>query len=232
MINNLEPYVPIVFLLTVLVTVIFLLQSIRKPNTEQNKNTKIIIGLTLFVWLSIQGILSCNGFYLNFKTFPPRFGLAILPPLITIILLLIESKRFIGRLSIETLTYLHTVRIPVELVLYWLFLNKQVPQLMTFEGRNFDIIAGITAPVIGYLCFTKEKMNRRIALIWNLVSTGLLLNIVINALLSVPSPFQKFAFDQPNIGLAYFPFIWLPAFIVPAVLFSHIVCIIKLRNEK
>jgi hypothetical protein len=232
MINNLEPYVPIVFLLTVLTTFVLLLQSIIGPNAEQNKNIKITIGLALFIWLSTQGVLSYKGFYLNFKAFPPRFGLAILPPLITIILLLIKSKRFIGRLSIETLTYLHTVRIPVELVLYWLFLNKQVPQLMTFEGRNFDIIAGITAPVIGYLCFTKQKMNIRIALIWNLVSTGLLLNIVINALLSVPSPFQKFAFDQPNIGLAYFPFIWLPAFIVPAVLFSHIVCIIKLRNEK
>ncbi len=232
MINNLESYVPIVFLLAALAIFIFLLKSIREPNTEQNKNTKIIVGLTLFVWLFIQGILSYNGFYLNFKTFPPRFGLAILPPLITIILLLIKSRSFIGRLSIETLTYLHTVRIPVELVLYWLFLSKQVPKLMTFEGRNFDIIAGITAPFIGYLCFTKEKMNRKIALIWNLVSIGLLLNIVINALLSVPSPFQKFAFDQPNIGLAHFPFIWLPAFIVPTVLFSHIVSIIKLRNKK
>jgi hypothetical protein len=75
-------------------------------------------------------------------------------------------------------------------------------------------------------------MNRKIALIWNLVSIGLLLNIVINALFSVPSPFQEFAFDQPDIGLAYFPFIWLPAFIVSIVLFSHIVSIIKLLNEK
>ncbi len=227
-----EPYVSIIFLLTVLATFIFLFLSIREANAEQNKNTKIIIGLTLFIWLSIQGILSYNGFYLNFKAFQPRFGLAILPPLITIVLLLIRSRGFTDRLSIEALTYLHTVRISVELVLYWLFLSKQVPQLMTFEGRNFDIIAGISAPFIGYLCFTKEKMNRKIALIWNLVSIGLLLNIVINALFSVPTPFQEFAFDQPNIGLAYFPFIWLPAFIVPIVLFSHIVSIIKLQNEK
>ncbi|MGE5445384.1 MAG: hypothetical protein ACM3SR_12415 [Ignavibacteriales bacterium] len=232
MINNLEPYVPIVFLLTVLTTFVLLLQSIIGPNAEQNKNIKITIGLALFIWLSTQGVLSYKGFYLNFKAFPPRFGLAILPPLITVILLLIKSRRFVDRLSIETLTYLHTVRIPVELVLYWLFLNKQVPELMTFEGRNFDIVAGITAPFTGYYCFTKEKMNRKIALLWNLVSLGLLLNIVINALLSVPSPFQKFAFDQPNIGLAHFPFIWLPSFIVPTVLFSHIVSIIKLRNTK
>jgi hypothetical protein len=157
MINNLEPYVSIIFLLTVSATFIFLFLSIRQANAEQNKNTKIIIGLTLFIWLSIQGILSYNGFYLNCKPFQPRFKLAILPPLITIVLLLIRSRGFTDRLSIEALTYLHRVRIPVELVLYWLFLSKQVPQLMTFEGRNFDIIAGISAPFIGYLCFTKEK---------------------------------------------------------------------------
>ena len=48
---------------------------------------------------------------------------------------------------------------------------------------------------------------------------GLLANIVIIAVLSFPSPIQQFGFEQPNIGLAYFPFIWLPAIIVPIVLF-------------
>jgi len=35
-------------------------------------------------------------------------------------------------------------------------------------------------------------------MLWNFVCLGLLLNIVINALLSLPSAFQQFAFDQPN----------------------------------
>ncbi|HVF96549.1 MAG TPA: hypothetical protein VM871_04480, partial [Flavisolibacter sp.] len=37
-----------------------------------------------------------------------------------------------------------------------------------------------------------------------------------------------FAFDQPNIAVLYFPFIWLPSFIVPVVLLSHLVCIRQL----
>jgi len=56
------------------------------------------------------------------------------------------------------------------------------------------------------------------------------LNIVINAILSVPTPIQQFAFDQPNIAILYFPFTWLPCFIVPAVLLSHIVSIKKLTT--
>ena len=41
------------------------------------------------------------------------------------------------------------------------------------------------------------------------------------------TPFQQFGFDQPNIAMLYSPFVWLPCFIVPTVLFSHLVCIRK-----
>jgi glycerol-3-phosphate acyltransferase PlsY len=56
----------------------------------------------------------------------------------------------------------------------------------------------------------------------------LLLNIVVNAVLSLPYPFQQFAFDQPNVAVLYFPFTWLPCFIVVIVLYSHLAAIRKL----
>jgi len=67
-------------------------------------------------------------------------------------------------------------------------------------------------------------------MLWNVICLGLLFNIVINAILSAPTIFQAQAFDQPNIGVFYFPFVWLPCFIVPAVLFSHLVCLKKLKS--
>ena len=121
---------------------------------------------------------------------------------------------------------------PVEVVLFWLFINKTIPELMTFEGRNFDILAGITTPVIAYLGFRKTGTNRPLLLIWNFVCLGLLINIVVNALFSAPTPIQKFAFDQPNIAILYFPFSWLPTFIVPIVLLGHFISIKQLLNLK
>jgi hypothetical protein len=59
-----------------------------------------------------------------------------------------------------------------------------------------------------------------------------LLNIVINAVLSIPSPFQQFAFEQPNVAVLYFPFVWLPCCIVPIVLFAHLAAIKQLWNKK
>jgi len=36
------------------------------------------------------------------------------------------------------------------------------------------------------------------------------------------------AFDQPNIAVLYFPFSWLPTYVVPVVLFCHLAALRKL----
>ena len=99
---------------------------------------------------------------------------------------------------------------------------------MTFEGRNFDLFSGITSPLIIYFGYIKLKIKKQFILFWNVICLILLLNIIVNGLLSSPSPIQKFAFDQPNIAILYFPFVWLPVFIVPIILFGHLVSIRQL----
>jgi hypothetical protein len=83
----------------------------------------------------------------------------VLPPLLGIAGLFMSPKgrKFIDGLDLKSLTILHTIRIPVELVLFFLFTYKAVPELMTFEGRNFDILSGITAPVIFYFAFIRKQ---------------------------------------------------------------------------
>lgn len=136
------------------------------------------------------------------------------------------------RMELSNLTLIHLNRVPVEFVLLWLSVYHFVPDIMTFEGRNFDIFSGISAALIWYFGFYKNRLNKNILLIWNLICLGLLFNIVIIAILSAPYPFQKFGVDQPNIAVFYFPFIWLPAYVVPVVLFSHLAAIRKLMYVK
>ncbi|WP_227871594.1 hypothetical protein [Flavobacterium kingsejongi] len=184
--------------------------------------------------VAIQSLISLSGFYKIEATLPPRFALLLLPPVLFIFILFTskKGKALIDGLDIKTLTYIHTIRIPVELVLLWLCTYRMVPELMTFEGRNFDILSGISAPVIYYLTFRKQKTSTALLLIWNLICLGLLLNIAGNAVLSLPTPFQQFALDQPNIALLQFPFTLLPAVLVPLVLLSHLASIRQIINHK
>lgn len=222
--ENLPTYISIVFGLTTILTV-----GLFYKATNNCKTTMII----LLTWLALQTLIGFSGFYTVTDSIPPRFLLLVLPSFLFIIGLFITSKgkQYIDSLDAKTLTILHTVRIPVEIVLFWLFVNKTVPELMTFEGRNFDIISGLTAPIIFYFGFIKKQLDRRIILIWNFICLGLLINIVANAVLSAPFPSQKFAFDQPNIAVLYFPFNWLPSCVVPLVLLSHLATIRQLLND-
>lgn len=236
MIENLPSYISLIFGLTTVATLLLFYWTVKNAASGATRKsaTAILIGLTL--WLIVQAILTLKNVYnSNPNSLPPKILLfGILPTILTIIFLFVtqRGRAFIDGLPLAKITYLNIVRIPVELVLLWLFLNKAVPQLMTFEGRNFDIIAGITAPLVAYFGLTKGKLSRTIILVWNFICLALLLNIVVNALLSAPSPLQRLAFDQPNIAILNFPFSWLPTFIVPTVLFGHLASIRQLIKPR
>jgi len=190
--------------------------------------------LLIILWMLIVSILGLSGFYRNVDAFPPRF-VFLLGPGILIVLIIFLSKRgkeVMDTLNLKWLTLLHTVRVPVEIVLYGMFLEGLIPYLMTFEGYNFDILSGITAPIIYYFTFIKKRIDYKGLLLWNFICLGLLINVLTIAALSAQTPFQKFAFEQPNIGVIYFPFVWLPAIIVPIVLFSHLASIKQLLSLK
>ncbi|MEO6455327.1 MAG: hypothetical protein ABIN97_14700 [Ginsengibacter sp.] len=222
--ENLPLYISLVFGLTTCLTVFLFYKA-------TNNSIRFIIIISL--WLIVQTIISVQGFYTVSKGMPPRFLLLILPPIILIATLFLTTRgrQFIDSLNLKALTLLHIIRVPVEVVLFCLFLNKAVPELMTFEGRNFDIVSGLTAPFIFYFGFIKKTLGKKIILLWNFICLGLLINIVIIAILSAPLSIQKFAFDQPNRALLYFPFIWLPCCIVPLVLFSHLASIRQLLRQ-
>lgn len=223
--ENLPIYISILFGLITLLTVGLFYKA---------TNRSILSLVILLTWLVIQAVIALTDFYTVTDTIPPRFLLLVMPPILFIILLFATNKGriFIDSLDIKALTLLHIVRVPVEIVLFRLFIYIMIPELMTFEGRNFDVISGISAPLIYYFGFVQKQLSNKIIIIWNVLCLMLLFNIVINAVFSAPFPFQKFAFDQPNIAILYFPFNWLPSCVVPIVLFSHIVVIRQLLKVK
>jgi heme/copper-type cytochrome/quinol oxidase subunit 4 len=227
MLNNLPTFISIFFVLTTVLTIFLFAKSMTEA-----PQYKTVLGV-IAAWSIIQMALSLTGFYLKTDTLPPRFAFAIVPTLLLIIGLFVtrSSKNFIESLDLKALTYMSVVRIPVELTLLWLFQNGQIPEVMTFEGRNFDIFSGITAPFIAYYGFEKKALNSTVMLIWNFICLGLLVNIVAYAIISAPTPLQQMAFDQPNRGILYFPFVWLPSVIVPLVLLAHLVSIKRLLKK-
>jgi hypothetical protein len=218
---NTPLYLDLAFSAITFITVWFFYNAARR-----DRKTLLVLAL----WLLLQSGPGMAGFYLKVPAVPVRMALLLGPPLFTILLLFVTpaGRFYLDRLQLQGLTLLHSARAGVELCLLGLYIYHYIPRLMTFEGVNLDILSGLTAPLIWYLAFKRGRVNTTILWIWNIACLLLLINIVAVALLSVPTPMQRLAFEQPNVGVLYFPYIWLPACVVPLVLLSHLAAIRQL----
>lgn len=160
--------------------------------------------------------------------------LAFFPTLILMafVFILPKGRAYVDGLNLEDLHWIHIVRIPVEIILYLLFVSNTLPELMTFGGRNLDILAGLTVPLIIFYGLRKPILSRNRILLWNVIGLFLLVNIIVMAILSIESPFQQIHQSIATTGILIFPYIWLPSFLAPLVLFSHLISIRRLLKTK
>ncbi len=207
--------IPVIAFFLFTVTLAFVLFALAVRGSKR-------VMLLCLVWIFVQSAVALSGFYLTTKNLPPRLLVAVAPPLVLIaaLFLTVSGRRFIDGMSLKWSVLIHSIRILVEVNLYVLFLYKQVPALMTFESGNLDILLGLSAPLI-WRAYSRGHVGRRGLLIWNALALLSVLNAFSRAILSAPFRFQQFAFDQPTVAILVFPFVLLPAFLVPAVLFCH-----------
>jgi hypothetical protein len=198
----------------------------------------LLLKTELLIWITTIGALSIFGFFNKFDTVPPRFFF-ILAPVILLLLFTTKSKAVRPIFLSVPQTWLigiQSFRIVMELILFILAKQHIAPELMTWDGRNFDIFIGLTAPLIVYSCFTlnifKPSIRNEIVLIWNFLGIALLGNVVINGFLATPTIFQTIQTVPENTFIGSFPYSWLPGFVVPTALFFHIMSIRKCLTDQ
>ena len=190
-----------------------------------------VAGMALVGWLALTGMLAERGFFDDFQSIPPRLVLALGLPLLTL-LALTFSRRIAPLLAALPPAWpvaAQTFRIPVEIVLWRLAVAGVIPELLSFTGRNVDILVGLTAPVVAYACFVRRAWPARVAVWWNWAGIVILLNVVVHAQLSAPTPWRIFETDPPTTFIADWPYIWLPDFLVPLAWLLHAVSLRQLR---
>lgn len=235
--SQLPEHIPLVFGITTFATLILVFRVVRSSKDKRTRRRSWWILLAFSAWLILQAYMSVEGLYSDHTDAVPPFMIlfGILPSVLLGLWLFLTDKgrKLIDGFSQKRLTYIHVVRIPVEVVLWWLFLAGTIPQIMTFEGWNFDVLSGISALIIIPLAYRKRpKIGRGGLLAWNFICLGMVLFIVAIAILSAPFPFQQLAIEQPNKAVLYFPYSWLPTFVVPVVVLGHLVCLRQLLSER
>ncbi len=221
----LEHGATVVFLATVgfIVAVGILIAMQLGRSIAQRRRYTRIAAIGLGSWLLLTGALAASGVLNDFSSFPP----AIMPLIIVSWLIVISivasplGSKIANRSPLAFLVGFQVFRVAVEIVLLLLHRAGRVPIQMTFEGLNWDILSGISAPLVALMIARKVLPNWGV-LIWNLASLGLLINIVVISILSMPTSLHIFFNGSDNTFIATLPYIWLPTLLVPAALFGHL----------
>ena len=209
--------------------------ALKRTSWEKKRQRKIFLTTTaaIMVWTALVLVLSYEGFFSDFSKLPPRPALAMIIPLPLVIMIAVSRKgtQFLRSVPSHWLVYLQSFRIIVELFLLSAFMAAKLPVQMTFEGRNFDVLTGLLALPVGYLVATKRSHAKRLAIAFNIIGMLLLVNILVIAVLSMPTPIRHFMNEPANTIVARFPFILLPAVLVPLAYTLHIFSLRQLLGK-
>jgi len=185
------------------------------------------------VWLAVTGLAGWIGLVRDFQREPPPMVVLLFAAVVLTVVTAVSrvGSLLVAEAGIAWLVGVQAFRIAVEIFLDWGHRVDLVPVQMTFEGRNWDIVSGVSAAGVAWLV-TKGRAPRWLILLWNCVGLALLLNIVVIAILSMPTPMLRFHNRPANTFISYFPYIWLPAFLVQLALFGHLLVFRWLRQAR
>ncbi|HWA05983.1 MAG TPA: hypothetical protein VG961_05505 [Ignavibacteria bacterium] len=227
---NVPYYIDALVILVVAIIIAFVFYSLKYALSSQNisiirkRKYYIVTAAVSAGWLITSSLIAFYGTLTDFVSTPPKLMLVVIPPVLAISYLSSSTRvnALIQEIPSSWLVYIQSFRILVELFLWMLFAKSIIPVQMTFEGLNYDILIGLSAPLVAYYALSQNKWPRIVAVLWNFAGLLLVTNIFLVAFLSTPGPMRQFFNEPPNTIVAYFPFVWLPAFIVPFAYLMHI----------
>jgi hypothetical protein len=140
------------------------------------------------------------------------------------------GKQLAVGLPLAVLVGFQAFRFPLELLLHQAYRDGLMPVQMSYSGRNFDIVTGISAAALG-LVLWKRAIPQWVVQAWNVMGILLLANILTIAVLSTPLPIRRFFQEPANVWIKDAPYVWLPAVFVLLAIMGHVVIARKLASR-
>jgi hypothetical protein len=201
------------------------LRSVMRKTSWDSVTQQKIFGRILFVvivWVALVSALALRGFFTDLSGMPPKPVLVIFIPAIILLAVTFSKKgmELLRATPPHWLIAMQSFRILVEILLWRAFVLNLLPVQMTFEGNNFDVFSGLLA--IPFAIAVRNKWSPRAVLAYNVIGLALLINILVVAVLSMPTPLRYFMNEPANTLVGEFPFVYLPAILVVIALSFHI----------
>jgi hypothetical protein len=134
-------------------------------------------------------------------------------------------------IPLPALVALNAIRILGVIFLILLAAGKLPAPFAPSAGWG-DIFVGVTALPVAWAMLRFGPPARALALIWNTIGIADLVNAVALGALSAPGPLQVFAGPPSSALMTTLPWLLIPGFLVPALMFIHIVIFYRLSKTE
>jgi hypothetical protein len=197
----------------------------RRLNEDDTTRRRVMLITVIAsaVWMSVTWRAAESGVLRLWDATPPPFAVLVVGILGVTAALACTAygRRLALGLPLWVLIGIQGFRLPLELAMHAMYERGVMPEQMSYSGRNFDIVTGITALMVAWLV-RSGRVGRRVVLMWNVLGLLLVLNVVTVGILSTPR-FRLFGEESVNVFITYPPFVWLPAVMVLAALAGHLI---------
>ncbi len=185
-----------------------------------------VVGV-IAAWLAATAALAATGALLAWA--PPRLPLL---PATTMVAFVLASRTAAMRALLRATPRAWPIaaqafRVAVELILYALYAEGRAPARITFEGRNLDILVGLTAPLVAWQVARRGATTLAIA--WNLAGLAVLANTIVAVMTALPGPLHADGV-APFTEVARWPMVWLPGFLAPLAIALHVIALQQARR--
>ncbi len=175
------------------------------------------------IWLLVVSVASYSGVLLP-RNSPPLPFVLMLVSILVLGVVIARSRvgdRLARGLPLAVLVGFQGFRFPLELAMHRAHTEGLMPIQMSYSGRNFDILTGITALALA-AALALRPLPRWTVRLWNTFGLLLLANILAVAMASTPV-FAYFGPDRLNVFVMWMPYTLLPAVMVLAAWAGHLI---------
>jgi hypothetical protein len=190
-------------------------------------STAVLIG-----WFGIAFALGFLEVYRTASDRIPTIPYGILVPIIIGGLVIVRSSTMARVLDAVPQHWLIGVQLYRALGAIFLILYGagKMPGLFAWPAGLGDVLVGVLAPVVAVAYARGPEKNGDLVSAWNIFGMVDLIVAVATGFSTSPSPFQLFAFDQPNELVSMFPLVLIPTYLVPVSVLLHIASLTKLHR--
>ncbi len=225
-----------VFLALALIIIVYLMAvnvSLRAmKDARQQKRFIRGTALLLLGWFVYISAISVTGIFEQ-VSFPPRIPLLLVLPAFLFFFYFFTNKKFktiIDHTPHSWPVFFQSFRIVVELLIWGMFMAGITPKSATFEGHNFDILIGLTAPLIAFFTFVKPKIGKSLFILWNFAGLATLA-IVVFILMRHSYFMPNEVLSMLRRGFGDFPYTFLAGLFMPLAVFMHIFSLVKASRK-